>query len=70
MTRDPVMRSAANERQNGFTDDELSDSAASSEFSTTQVGSSINGSLPKSKAYMLAGDSSMCKVLQKRNCYS
>ncbi|CAJ2670669.1 unnamed protein product [Trifolium pratense] len=62
MTRDPVMRSAANGRQNGFTEDELSDSAASSEFSTTQVGNSINGSLPQSKAYM-------CKVMQKSMTY-
>lgn len=55
MARDPVMRGAANGRQNGFTEDESSDSAASSEFSTTQVGSSINGTLPKRRAYMSAG---------------
>jgi hypothetical protein len=55
MARDPVRRGAANVRQNGFTEDESSDSAASSEFSSTQVGSSINGTLPKNRAYMSAG---------------
>lgn len=38
-------------RQNGYTEeDESSDSAASSEFSSTQVGS-INGTIPRSRAY-------------------
>ncbi|KAF8023348.1 hypothetical protein BT93_F0754 [Corymbia citriodora subsp. variegata] len=37
-------------RQNGYTEDESDDSAASSEFSTTQVGS-INGTIPRSRAY-------------------
>lgn len=38
-------------KQNGFTEDDSSDSAASSEFSTTQVGS-INGALPRNRASM------------------
>ncbi|XP_019455624.1 PREDICTED: uncharacterized protein LOC109356653 isoform X1 [Lupinus angustifolius] len=48
--RDPLMRTA-NVRQSGFTEDESSDSAASSEFSTTQVGS-INGTVPRSRTYV------------------
>lgn len=39
---------------NGFTEDESSDSAASSEFSTTQVGS-INGGLPRRGSYASEG---------------
>ncbi|KAA0038672.1 uncharacterized protein E5676_scaffold455G005750 [Cucumis melo var. makuwa] len=39
-------------KQNGFTEDESSDSGASSEFSTTQVGGSINGALPRNRASM------------------
>ncbi|KAG7966520.1 hypothetical protein I3843_08G055100 [Carya illinoinensis] len=38
----------------GYTEDESSDSAASSEFSTTQVGS-INGAVPHSRAYVSEG---------------
>ncbi|KAJ1383908.1 hypothetical protein SESBI_42978, partial [Sesbania bispinosa] len=53
--RDPLMRAAANVRQSGFTEDDSSDSAASSEFSTTHVGGSINGPLPRSKAYVSEG---------------
>ncbi|BAT81923.1 hypothetical protein VIGAN_03183600 [Vigna angularis var. angularis] len=53
--RDPVMRGAANVRQSGFTEDDSSDSAASSEFSTTQVGGSINGALPRSRTYLSEG---------------
>ncbi|KAJ7965795.1 Pesticidal crystal cry8Ba protein [Quillaja saponaria] len=41
-------------RQNGYTEDESSDSAASSEFSTTQVGS-MNGTLPRTRAYVSKG---------------
>ncbi|KAK7321261.1 hypothetical protein VNO77_31727 [Canavalia gladiata] len=53
--RDPLMRRATNVRQSGFTEDDSSDSAASSEFSTTQVGS-INGTVPRSRAaYMSEG---------------
>ncbi|KAK7385380.1 hypothetical protein VNO78_31097 [Psophocarpus tetragonolobus] len=52
--RDPMMRGAANVRQSGFTEDDSSDSAASSEFSTTQVGS-INGALPRSRTYLSEG---------------
>ncbi|KAK7301122.1 hypothetical protein RJT34_11983 [Clitoria ternatea] len=44
-----------NVRQSGFTEDDSSDSAASSEFSTTQVGGSINGNLPRSRAYVSEG---------------
>lgn len=51
--RDPLVR-AGNVRQNGFTEDDSSDSAASSEFSTTQVGS-INGTVPRSRAYASEG---------------
>lgn len=35
--------------RNGYTEDESDDSAASSEFSTTQVGGSINGTVPRSR---------------------
>ncbi|XP_058765498.1 uncharacterized protein LOC131638990 isoform X1 [Vicia villosa] len=49
-----MIRVGSNDRQNGFTKYESSDSAASSEFSSTQVGS-VNGTLPKSRAYMSAG---------------
>ncbi|TKY56317.1 hypothetical protein E2542_SST20760 [Spatholobus suberectus] len=52
--RDPMMRGAANVRQSGFTEDDSSDSAASSEFSTTQVGS-VNGALPRSRTYFSEG---------------
>ncbi|KAF5456023.1 hypothetical protein F2P56_025539 [Juglans regia] len=38
----------------GYTEDESSDSAASSEFSTTQVGS-INGAVPHTRAYVSEG---------------
>ncbi|KAG2692482.1 hypothetical protein I3760_08G055700 [Carya illinoinensis] len=38
----------------GYSEDESSDSAASSEFSTTQVGS-INGAVPHSRAYVSEG---------------
>lgn len=55
VVRDPVMRGPASVRQSGFTEDDSSDSAASSEFSTTQVGGSINGTLPRSRAYMSEG---------------
>ncbi|KAJ7958937.1 Pesticidal crystal cry8Ba protein [Quillaja saponaria] len=41
-------------RLNGYTEDESSDSAASSEFSTTQVGS-INGTVPPTRAYVSKG---------------
>lgn len=51
ISKDPRMN---NVRQSGFTEDDSSDSAASSEFSTTQVGS-INGNLPKSRAYVSEG---------------
>ena len=40
--------------QYGYTEDESSDSAASSEFSTTQVGS-INGAVPRARAYVSEG---------------
>ncbi|KHN26126.1 hypothetical protein glysoja_019450 [Glycine soja] len=53
--RDPLMRGAANVRQSGFTEDDSSDSAASSEFSTTQVGGSINGALPRGRTYLSEG---------------
>ncbi|XP_020235185.1 uncharacterized protein LOC109815018 [Cajanus cajan] len=53
--RDSMMRGASNVRQSGFTEDDSSDSAASSEFSTTQVGGSINGALPRSRAYLSEG---------------
>lgn len=53
--RDPLMRGPANVRQSGFTEDDSSDSAASSEFSTTQVGGSINGALPRSRTYLSEG---------------
>ncbi|KAK7275828.1 hypothetical protein RIF29_16953 [Crotalaria pallida] len=53
VARDPLMRTA-NVRQSGFTEDDSSDSAASSEFSTTQVGS-INGTVPRSRAYASEG---------------
>lgn len=45
--RDSVVKKNGNVRQSGFTDDdeELSDSASCSEFSTTQVGDSVNGPL-------------------------
>jgi len=46
---------AANVRQSGFTEDDSSDSAASSEFSTTQVGGSINGALPRGRTYLSEG---------------
>lgn len=39
-------------RQNGYTEEDSSDSAASSEFSTTQVGGSINGAIPRNRASM------------------
>ncbi|CAL5189488.1 unnamed protein product [Lathyrus oleraceus] len=54
LTRDPIRRATSNVRQNGFIEDESSDSADSSEFSSTQVGS-VNGTLPKSRAYVSAG---------------
>ncbi|XP_023524025.1 uncharacterized protein LOC111788085 isoform X1 [Cucurbita pepo subsp. pepo] len=38
--------------QNVYTEDDSSDSAASSEFSTTQVGGSINGAIPRNRASM------------------
>ncbi|XP_021912220.1 uncharacterized protein LOC110825972 [Carica papaya] len=41
-------------RLSGYTEDESSDSAASSEFSTTQIGS-INGAVPRSRAYNSEG---------------
>ncbi|KAI6687867.1 hypothetical protein NL676_024695 [Syzygium grande] len=41
-------------QQSGYSEDESSDSAASSEFSTTQVGS-INGAIPQSRAYASEG---------------
>ncbi|XP_027329204.1 uncharacterized protein LOC113845810 isoform X2 [Abrus precatorius] len=65
--RDPLMRRAANVRQSGFTEDDSSDSAASSEFSTTQVGS-INGTLPRSRAYMSEGYTS--SVPSRMNVHS
>ncbi|XP_030934042.1 uncharacterized protein LOC115959685 isoform X1 [Quercus lobata] len=40
--------------RNGYTEDESSDSAASSEFSSTQVGS-INGAVPQGRAYVSGG---------------
>jgi hypothetical protein len=40
--------------RNGYTEDESSDSAGSSEFSSTQVGS-INGAVPRSRAYVSEG---------------
>ena len=40
--------------RNGYTEDESSDSAASSEFSSTQVGS-INGAVPRGRAYVSGG---------------
>lgn len=52
--REVLMRGASNGRQSGFTEDDSSDSAASSEFSSTQVGS-INGTLPRSRAYVSEG---------------
>ncbi|KAM1203766.1 hypothetical protein ACFX13_020079 [Malus domestica] len=41
--------------QNGYTEDESSDSAASSEFSTSQAGGSIKSGLPHNKAYASEG---------------
>lgn len=52
--RDPMMRGATNLRQSGLTEDDSSDSAASSEFSTTQVGS-INGAPLRSRTYLSEG---------------
>ncbi|KAI4307474.1 hypothetical protein L6164_030656 [Bauhinia variegata] len=57
VVRDPVARGAANARQDGYTEDESSDSAASSEFSTTQV-ASVNVTVPKTKAYVSEGHAS------------
>ena len=54
VVRDPLMRGIGNVRQSGFTEDESDDSAASSEFSTTQVGS-VNGTVPRSRAYVSEG---------------
>ncbi|KAJ4845923.1 hypothetical protein Tsubulata_008403 [Turnera subulata] len=66
--------------RNGYTEDdeEESDSAASSEFSTTQVGSSVSGALPRSRLRMSEGyassvtsqtyvDTAARKELQSRN---
>ncbi|XP_023535679.1 uncharacterized protein LOC111797041 isoform X1 [Cucurbita pepo subsp. pepo] len=36
-------------KQNGYTEEDSSDSAVSSEFSTTHVGGSINGALPRNR---------------------
>ncbi|XP_057725923.1 uncharacterized protein LOC130941436 [Arachis stenosperma] len=47
--RDPLLRGVRKVMHSGFTEDESSDSAASSEFSTTQVGS-INGAVPRNRA--------------------
>ncbi|KAI5428622.1 hypothetical protein KIW84_033575 [Lathyrus oleraceus] len=54
LTWDPIMRVAFNVRHNGFSKDESSVSADNSEFLSMQVGS-VNGILPKSRAYMSAG---------------
>ncbi|KAI9106858.1 hypothetical protein K1719_022386 [Acacia pycnantha] len=54
VVRDPLRRSNGNVRESGFTEDESSDSAASSEFSTTQV-DSVGGSLQRTKAYVSEG---------------
>ncbi|XP_054798658.1 LOW QUALITY PROTEIN: uncharacterized protein LOC129303394 [Prosopis cineraria] len=57
--RDPLGRVNGNVRESGLTDDESSDSAAGSEFSTTQVGS-VSGSLQRTKTYVSEGyDSSV-----------
>lgn len=48
--RDSLVRENGNVRQSGITEDYSSDSAASSEFSTTQVGN-VNGTAPRTRAY-------------------
>ncbi|KAK9270559.1 hypothetical protein L1049_026140 [Liquidambar formosana] len=64
-------------RQNVYTEEESSDSAASSEFSSTQVGSN-NGAMPRTKAYVsegytssapsrVNGETAVRKNLQARN---
>ena len=53
--RGQMFTGTGNVRQNGFTEDESDDSAASSEFSTTQVGGSLNGALPRTRAYVSEG---------------
>lgn len=50
---------------NGYAEDESSDSAASSEFSTSQAGGSINNAVPCSRAYASEGYAS--SVQSKRN---
>ncbi|KAE9615218.1 hypothetical protein Lalb_Chr04g0252951 [Lupinus albus] len=66
VTRDPLVRTA-HVRQSGFTEDESSDSAASSEFSTTQVGS-INGTVLRNRTYVSEGYAS--SVPSKMNVQS
>ncbi|KAI4337616.1 hypothetical protein L6164_016008 [Bauhinia variegata] len=52
--RDPVVRGTGNTRQNGYTEDESSDSAASSEFSTPHA-ASVNGAVPNTRAHSSEG---------------
>jgi len=54
VVRNPLVRGTGNARQSNFTEDESSDSAASSEFSTTQVGS-VCGAVPRTRAYVSEG---------------
>ncbi|XP_054789232.1 uncharacterized protein LOC129294776 [Prosopis cineraria] len=52
--RNPQMRVTRNAMQGNFTEDESSDSAASSEFSTSPTGS-VNGTLSKTRTYLAEG---------------
>lgn len=54
VVRNRFMRGNGNVMQSNFTEDDSSDSAASSEFSTTQVGS-VNGTVPRTRAYVSEG---------------
>ncbi|PQQ10519.1 uncharacterized protein Pyn_37378 [Prunus yedoensis var. nudiflora] len=54
--------------RNGYTEDESSDSAASSEYSTSQAGGSINSGVPRNRAYVSEGYAS--SVPSQRNLES
>ncbi|KAK4274158.1 hypothetical protein QN277_017432 [Acacia crassicarpa] len=64
--RNSQMGGTRNVMQSNFTDDESSDSAASSEFSTTPV-RSVNGTVPKTRAYLSEGYTS--SVPPRMNVY-
>ena len=66
VVRDPLVGRAGNVKQKGFTEDESSDSAASSEFSTTH-GGSVNGAVPTFQSHVSEGYASSVPSRMKQN---